>query len=201
MIVLAVFFFAFTAIAEDNNEEVKETPKETGGLSASGNFSFGVGPIGNIYVVDARPELDPGVGGQFFFDYRWSPQFSTQFGFFLSVQDGAGISSGDNDVLLLGMPTFDLKFYILSNPSRWDPYGLLGVGLFTLTEGTSSNGTKGFGVGADVGIGTDFYVTERFSVGLTAIFRSIGIIDSTNRHDNGTALFPFSMMGNMAYHF
>lgn len=167
---------------------------------AGGNYTVGLGPIGNIYVVDSMPELEMGVGGYAFFDYRWSPQFSTQVSFFITDQDGKGASSGDNDIQLLGVPTFDLKFYILTNPSRWDPYGLIGVGFFVATEGSANNGSKCFGVGADIGLGTDFYISERFSVGAAAIFRSIGMIESTAGGRNGTSLFPFSMMGNVAYH-
>ncbi len=169
--------------------------------TASGNYTVGIGPFGNIYVVDSAPELSPGIGGYLFFDYRWSPQFSTQFGVMVGVQDGKGISSGDDNILFMGIPTFDLKFYILTNPSRWDPYGLIGVGFYAVTEGSADNGTTAFGIGADLGIGTDFYITERFSVGVSAIFRSIGLIDSTSGGRNGTALFPFSMQGNFAYHF
>lgn len=169
--------------------------------SAAGNYSIGLGPVGNIYVVDSRPELDPGVGGYVYFDYRWSPQFSTQFGVIVTTQDGTGISSGDNGIEFLGIPTFDLKFYLMSEPSRWDPYGLIGMGVYAITEGSASNGTVAVGIGANLGLGTDYYVTERFSIGLAAVFRSIGLIDSVSGSNNGTALFPFSMMGNVAYHF
>lgn len=169
--------------------------------SAAGNFTIGLGPVGNIYVVDSRPELDPGVGGYIYFDYRWSPQFSTQFGVVVTTQDGTGISNGDNGIEFLGIPTFDLKFYLMSEPSRWDPYGLIGMGVYAITEGSASNGTVAVGIGANLGLGTDYYLTERFSVGLAAVFRSIGLIDSVSGSNNGTALFPFSMMGNIAYHF
>ena len=169
--------------------------------TASGNYSIGIGPFGNVYVVDSTPELSPGIGGYLFFDYRWSPQFSTQFSVMVGVQDGKGVSDGDNNILFMGIPTFDLKFYLLTNPSRWDPYGLIGVGFYTVTEGSADNGTTALGIGANLGIGTDFYITERFSLGMAAIFRSIGLIDSTSGGQNGTALFPFSMQGNFAYHF
>lgn len=166
-----------------------------------GNYSVGLGPVGNVYVVDANPELDPGIGGYLYFDYRWSPQFSTQLGVNVTTQDGTGISNGDNSILFLGIPTFDLKFYVLSDPSRWDPYALMGVGVYAVTEGSNSNGTAAVGVGADIGLGTDFYITESLSVGAQFVFRSIGLIKSTSGSNNGTALFPFSMMGNVAYHF
>lgn len=188
-------------VCADGDDYSSPPPKESRAKAAGGNFTVGVGAIGNIFVVDARPELSPGVGGFIFFDYRWSPQFSTQFTFLISDQDGKGISSGDDNILFMGIPTFDLKFYILQNPSRWDPYGLVGVGFFAVSEGGASNGSQAFGIGADIGIGTDFYISEKFSVGLSCIFRSIGLIDSVDGPNNGTALFPVSLMGNFAYHF
>ena len=171
------------------------------GGNAAGNFTVGLGPAGNVYVVDSSPELDPGIGGYLFFDYRWSPQFSTQVGVIVTTQDGTGISAGDGGIEFLGIPTFDLKFYLFSEPSRWDPYGLIGLGVFAVTEGSQNNGTWALGVGADIGLGTDFYLSEKWSLGLQFIFRSIGLIDSTSGSNNGTALFPFSMLGNVAYHF
>ncbi len=169
--------------------------------TAGGNMTVGVGPMGNVYVADSNPELDPGIGGYVYFDYRWSPQFSTQVSVVVTTQDGTGISNGDDGIVLMGIPTFDLKFYLLSDPSRWDPYGLIGLGLYAVMEGSANNGSTAFGMGANIGLGTDFYITEKFSVGLAAIFRSIGLIDSVSGPNNGTALFPFSMMGNVAYHF
>lgn len=198
------FTLCGAAVFADGTDDADSKPapeSQQKARSSGGNFSVGLGPIGNIYVVDTNPELGAGVGGEVFFDYRWSPQFSTQVSVFLTIQDGTGPNSGDDDITFMGIPTFDLKFYALTNPSRWDPYGLIGVGFFGVTEGSNHNGSKAFGVGADVGIGTDFYITEKFSVGVTAIFRSIGLIDSTSAHNNGTAQFPFSMTGNLAYHF
>lgn len=189
------------ALARADGDDDAPAAPEPKAKASGGNFSVGVGPIGNIFVVDSRPELSPGVGGFVFFDYRWSPQFSTQFTFLISDQDGTGTSAGDDNILFLGIPTFDLKFYVLRNPSRWDPYGLIGVGFFAVTEGGASNGSQAFGIGADLGVGTDFYISEKFSVGLQCIFRSIGLIDSVDGPNNGTALFPVSLMGNIAYHF
>lgn len=198
VVIATIICFGLSAFAdEDAPEEVKQ-PKAK---SSGGNFSVGIGPAGNVFVVDSNPELGPGVGGYLYFDYRWSPQFSTQFGVLVTTEDGTGPSRGDDNIGFLGIPTFDLKFYVLSNPSRWDPYGLIGMGVYALTEGSAVNGTKAVGVGASLGLGSDFYISERFSVGLAFVFRSIGLIDSTNAHYNGTALFPFSMMGNIAYHF
>jgi len=169
--------------------------------SAAGNYTVGLGPVGNIFVVDSSPELDPGVGGYVYFDYRWSPQFSTQFGVLVTTEDGTGISKGDNGIEFLGIPTFDLKFYLFSGETRWDPYGLIGMGFYAVSEGTTGNGTVAFGIGANLGIGFDYYISERFSFGLSAVFRSIGLIDSVGGDHNGTSLFPLSLQGNIAYHF
>jgi len=198
-LMLILVALPLTTFADDDDSSsppVKEKKSAAGG----GNYAAGVGPMGNVFVVDSSPELDLGVGGYAFFDYRWSPQFSTQFGFLWTTQNGKGISNGDDDMQLLGIPTFDLKFYVLSNPSRWDPYGLIGIGFYVLTEGSQNNGSKAVGVGANVGIGTDYYISEKFSVGVTAVFRSIGFIDSTSGGRNGTSEFPFSMSGNVVYH-
>lgn len=118
----------------------------------------------------------------------------------VTLQDGTGISAGDNNTLLLAIPTFDLKYYFLGE-SRWDPYVLLGVGFYALTEGSANNGTTAVGIGSNIGIGTDFYITERLSLGVTASFRAIALIESIGGNRNGNSLYPFSMSGNVAYHF
>lgn len=165
------------------------------------NFTVGGGPMGNIFIVDARPELGPGVGGHLFFDYRWSPQLSTQFTVIVTTEDGEGISNGDKGIEFLGIPTFDLKYYLLSSESHWDPYLMAGLGIYAISEGTTSNGTFALGFGGNVGLGCDYYFTEKWSVGLSGSFRSIGLIDDTGGQNNGTAIFPFSMAGNVGFHF
>lgn len=170
-------------------------------LTLAENFTVGIGPAGNIFVVDARPELKPGVGGHFFFDYRWSPQISTQFQVIVTNQDGQGISNGDDDIIFFGIPSIDMKYYLLTSESHWDPYLMIGVGFYLISEGTSNNDSTAAGFGADAGIGLDYYITEKWSLGLTAQFRSIGLIDGTTGSNNGTAIFPFTMTGNIAFHF
>ena len=164
-------------------------------------YTVGVGPVGNIFVVDSNPQLSPGIGGYLFFDYRWSPQLSTQISVMVTTEDGEGVSNGDNGIEFLGIPTFDIKYYLISSVSRWDPYLLVGVGVYAISEGSRDNGTMAVGVGANIGMGCDFYFNDRWSTGLTASFRSIGLIDSTKGTNNGKALFPVSLMGNVAYHF
>jgi hypothetical protein len=74
------------------------------------------------------------------------------------------------------------------------------MGFYAVSEGTINNGTIAFGIGANLGIGFDFYITEKFSLGFATIFRSIGLIDSIGGDRNGTSLFPLSLLGNLAYH-
>lgn len=165
------------------------------------NFSVGAGPIGNIYVVNSRPELDPGAGGYVFFDYRWSPQISTQFNVIVTTQDGKNGSKGDNGILFLGIPTVDFKYYLFSSESHFDPYLMAGIGFYTISEGSVSNGTFAIGGGANVGVGMDYYLSEKWSLGLVSSFRTIGLIDSTSGSNNGTSLFPLNFAGNVAFHF
>lgn len=164
-------------------------------------YTFGIGPTGNIYVVDTSPEMGPGVGGHLFFDYRWSPQLSTQVSVIVSTQDGTGRDKGDSGIEFLGIPAFDVKYYLISSVTRYDPYLLIGVGIYAVSEGKQDNGTFAVGVGSNAGVGCDFYFSDRWSLGLTASFRSIGLIDSTNGPGNGKAIFPLTLSGNVAYHF
>lgn len=179
---------------------VEEETAYSSGTATVGNYAIKFGPMGNIYIVDRDTQLDPGVGGFVAFDYRFHTNFSAEVGAFVSLQDGAGISEGDNNILFLGVPTFDLKYYFLAE-SRWDPYALLGFGFYVLTEGSTDNGTTAIGVGSNLGLGLDYYFTERISVGIAAIFRAVALIQSFSGEHNGSALFPFSMTGNVAFHF
>jgi outer membrane protein W len=191
---------------EDASAEETATTREPASYSSSsntasvGNYAIKIGPMGNIYIVDSNTELSPGVGGFVAFDYRFHPKFSLEAGIFATLQDGSGISGGDNNILLLGIPTVDIKYYFLAD-SRWDPYTVLGFGCYTLTEGSNDNGSTAFGIGANLGLGVDYYVTSHFSLGLAATFRAIAFIESIGGDHNGSSLFPFSMAGNAAYHF
>lgn len=173
----------------------------TANVAHAENFTFGLGPVGNVFIVDSNPQLDPGVGGYLYFDYRWSPQLSTQIGVIVTTEDGQGISAGDKGIEFLGIPTIDLKWYLLSSESHWDPYIMTGIGIYAISEGTTSNGTFAVGFGANVGLGFDYYMTEKWSVGAAGSFRSVGLIDSTGGQNNGTAVFPFSLTGNVGFHF
>lgn len=165
------------------------------------NLAVGIGPTGHFSVVDGNPQLGIGVGGHIYLDYRWSPQVSTQFTFFATTQDGKGGNSGDDDILLFALPTIDFKYYPLLSPGKWDPYGLLGIGLFLTTEGTRRDGTTAFGIGANAGVGVDLLLTEKISLNVSGVFHSVGLIDAATGRNNGTAIFPFTMSGSIAYHF
>jgi len=187
-------------VVETDTYSTSYNSSSSSNSAAVGNFAIKIGPVGNIYVVDSNTQLDPGIGGFLAFDYRFHQHWSAEVGVMVTLQDGTGISAGDNNTLLLGIPTFDLKYYFLGE-SRWDPYVLMGVGFYALTEGSNNNGTTCVGIGANMGVGTDFYITERFSVGVTASFRAIALIESIGGNRNGNSLYPFSMNGNFAYHF
>src|SRR3989344_7508597 len=88
-------------------------------------FSIGMGPVGNIYLIDTTPVMDPGVGGFMFFQYRFQEQIAFETSFLMTSQDGDTDGSGPNDdtgILFLGMPVFDVKFFLGRDDPKWDPY-------------------------------------------------------------------------------
>ncbi len=165
------------------------------------NFSITAGGLGNIYVVDARPQLEPGVGGYFAFDYRWAPELSTTFSVLVTTQNGTGISAGNNNILVFGLPTVDFKYYPIPEASHFDPFLVAGVGFYLVSDGSGGNGTQAAGMGAQAGVGCDFYFTQKLSFQTQGVFRSIALIDAASGNNNGTAIFPFSLQGGLSYHF
>lgn len=164
------------------------------------NMSVGVGADGNFYLVDGSPRLGPGVGGHIYFDYRFAPQLSAQFTIRVTTQDGTGPQAGDQSILSLAIPEIAFKYYLFQNSTRFDPYGQLGLGFHMVSEGSRGDGTLAFGLGANVGIGADFYLTPALSLNTSLIFHSIGMIGSTGAN-NGAGLFPLVASGGVAYHF
>lgn len=167
--------------------------------AGSGNFAVGFGPVGNLFIIDSHPELDPGIGGVVLFDYRWSPELSTTVSVMIGTQNGTGASKGDNDIFFFAFPTFDIKYYLLTKASKWDPYFNVGVGMYALTEGNVSNKSSGIGLGADVGGGFDYYLTDKLTLGGSIAYRSLGLVQGSN--GPGTGIFPLSLTGTIAYHF
>lgn len=170
-------------------------------VEARRGFAIGLGPLGNIYVIDTVPVMDPGIGGYTYFGYRFIEQLAFQAGFLITTQGGTNVSAADNGILFLGMPTLDLKYYFLTGEPAFDPYVSIGTGFYILTEGNISNDTGGVGVGANLGLGVDYYLSERISIGLEGVFRTIGIISDLGTPSNSRAIFPYSLMANIAFHF
>lgn len=164
-------------------------------------FAVGFGPMGNIFLIDTIPIMDPGIGGYTYFQYRYADQFAFRAAFMISSQNGTNVNSGDNGILLLGMPTIDLQYYLRSGDPRFDPFVFIGTGAYFLTEGSISNDTGGVGVGTNIGVGFDFYMTQTVSLGFEGVFRVIGIISDTGTPSSSSAIFPYSLMGNVAFHF
>lgn len=164
------------------------------------NMSVGIGANGNFFLIEGTPELKPGFGGQVYFDYRFAPQFSSQFTFGVTIQNGRDGNVGDTGLILFSMPSVQFKYYLLPNSGRIDPYLGLGVGLHLITEGSRSDGTTAFGFGANAGVGVDFYLTPALSATVSGTFHSIGMIESFGSN-NGKGLFPVTAAGGLAFHF
>jgi outer membrane protein W len=161
-------------------------------------FSVGAQVIGNFFLTDGTPDLDPGIGGGLYFDYRFNQRWSIETDLFVSFHDGTGVSAGDNNQMLLGVPTVELKFYLRGKENSIDPYLLAGLGVYVLTEGSIGNNSSGVGLGGNFGMGVDFYVLDSFSLGLAAKFRPIALIQGNNQ---STGLINLGILGNLAWHF
>ncbi|MDO8528247.1 MAG: OmpW family outer membrane protein [Deltaproteobacteria bacterium] len=186
---LAVLLVCMTALPA-----IAAQKKSTGG-GAAGNYTIGMGPIGNFYLTDHHPEMSPGIGAIFYFDYRWAPELSTTTSVMMLMQNGTGSDKGENNIAFLGLPTFDVKYYFVTNPSRWDPYAAVGIGYYAVTAGARGRGFSS-GLGAQVGIGFDYYITKRISLGVSDYFRSVAMLGG-----GSTGLFAQSISGNFGFHF
>lgn len=182
---ILIFLISMEAMAQAN---------KTSSQSA-GNYTVGIGPVGNFYLTSRSPEMNPGVGALVYFDYRWAPELSTTATVMMLAQDGTGREGGQNSIVFLGIPTFDIKYFFITNPSRWDPYALVGVGYYAVTHGSRNQGVAS-GMGAQLGGGFDYYLTSRLSLGLNAYFRSIGLLGN-----GSTGNFPISLDGRFGFHF
>ncbi|MDP2599703.1 MAG: OmpW family outer membrane protein [Deltaproteobacteria bacterium] len=190
-------FFAFLAVFGLQSSVFGPVfaAKSDGGAHSAGNYTIGIGPIGNVYVTDRRPEMSPGVGALVYFDYRWSPELSTTASVMMLVQDGTDADRGENNIVFMGLPTFDLKYYFITNPSRWDPYAAVGIGYYILTAGSRGRGVAS-GLGAQAGVGLDYYLSRKLSIGTAAYFRSAALLGG-----GSTGNFPLSFLGNVGFHF
>lgn len=166
-------------------------------------MTAGIMGMGNIQILESLPELDPGPGGGAYFDYRFNQRFSLTVEAWATTHGGADRSDGDEGIELLGIPTFTLRMYLLSDEmSKWDPYLGIGIGAYATSEGTIENGTNGVGLGAQIDVGFDYYFSDVFSAGFAGVFRSAGIVTSLrNNANNATAVIPFSLVARFGYHF
>lgn len=169
--------------------------RSEGKVHSAGNYTVGLGPAGNLYTTNRRPEMDPGIGALVYFDYRWSPELSTTATVMMLVQDGTDRDQGQNNIVFLGMPVFDVKYYWITNPSRWDPFASAGIGYYVLTHGSRGRGMAS-GLGAQIGVGFDYYLTSRVSFGVNGNFRSLALLGSGT-----TGNFPLSFDGRFGFHF
>jgi hypothetical protein len=160
--------------------------------------SVGVMGMGNFFLTNAHPDLKIGPGAGLMFDYRFNQHWSVETDLFFSEHSGEGISAADKDIFLIGVPTFELKFYLRGQENRLDPYLLAGFGVYVLTEGTIDDNSGGVGVGGNFGLGVDFYLLDRLSLGLAAKFRPIAVIQGNSQ---STGLINFGMIGNLIWHF
>jgi len=160
--------------------------------------------MGNIMLIQTSPQLDPGPGGGVSFDYRFNNQFSLETTVLVTTHDGKGTSNDEGGIEFLGIPTLDLKYYVIGG-GTFDPYIGLGIGAYAISEGSKENGTNGVGMGAQISVGFDYYLSQSFSLGFAGTFRSIAIITSLDAPGSGTsnatALLPYTLAGKIGFHF
>ena len=190
-----IYAIALVALLSSAGLNAKSNSSEGRNVNSAGNYTIGLGPVGNFYLTHRHPEMDPGLGAVIYFDYRWSPELSTTVTVMMLSQDGTSSDVGQNSIVFMGIPTFDIHYYFITNPSRWDPYALIGVGYYAVTHGSAGNGVAS-GLGANVGGGADYYITSKISFGLNAQFHSIALLGN-----GSTGSFPISLDGRFGFHF
>ncbi len=153
---------------------------------------------GNFQIADTFPDLDIGTGGGISFEYRFNQRWGLETSLSVFAHDGEGASRGDNGMLLLSVPNVDLKFYFLKEEHKIDPYAGVGIGVNVLTGGSRSDNSGGAGVGAQVGLGSDFYLKDWFSLGILAQFRTVGLIRGNSQ---SSALIFLTALGKFTFHF
>lgn len=181
LLVLAVAFLSFSPLA---------SARHSMALSGFGG--------GNFQIVDTFPQLDIGAGGGIAFEYRFNQHWGIQTSLSVFDHNGSGPERGDNGILVLNVPTIDLKYYLLSSEKRVDPYLRAGLGLTVMTGGSVPNNSGGAGMAAQFGIGSDFYINDSFSMGAEVQFRTAGIIRGNSQ---SSAMIFLPVLGNFTYHF
>lgn len=165
------------------------------------NKTVGGNVYGSIQLVDTLPEVDLGIGGGMFFDYRFNERFSIMLESFFTTQDGNGRSQAEGSIEMMAIPAITFKVYVLNGTARLDPYFGVGIGFYGITEGSVSNNTGGFGLGAQVEVGVEYGLTENLMVGAGGTYRSVGIINSLSGTANATTYMPYTLFGRIGYRF
>ena len=170
---------------------------------AASSYNKTIGGIvyGSIPLVDTLPNVDLGIGGGAYFDYRMNQRFSVTIEAFAITQDGTSRSQGEGSIEFMGIPTVTFKIYFLEEGSKLDPYAGIGVGFFLLTEGGISDSTGGVGLGAQVEVGLDYLLNDHLSMGAAGTFRSVGLITKFSGAANATTYMPYTLLGKIGYHF
>lgn len=153
---------------------------------------------GNFQIVDTFPQLDLGAGGGIAFEYRFNQHWGLQTSLSVFDHNGSGPQRGDNNILLLNVPSVDLKYYLLNDEKWIDPFLRAGIGISVLTGGSAANNSGGAGMAAQVGLGSDFYINDAFSLGVEVQFKTAGIIRGNSQ---SSALIFLPVLGNFTYHF
>lgn len=165
-------------------------------------ITVGVMGLGNIQLVETHTNLDPGPGGGAFFDYRFNQRFSLTVDAWASTHDGTGGSEGDNNIVIMGIPTLTIKMYFLDDEaSKWDPYAGLGIGAYAVTEGSVPNGSNGVGLGGRIDLGFDYHINQLLSAGFAGTFHSAGIISNLDGGSGSSqAIIPFTLAAKLGFH-
>jgi hypothetical protein len=153
---------------------------------------------GNFQLTNTFPDLNTGAGGGVAFEYRFNQHWGLQTSLSVFSHDGEGVSQGDNGILLLSIPNIDLKFYFRKAEHNFDPYASAGIGIDVLTGGSQGDNSGGAGLGAQVGVGSDFYLMPWLSLGIATQFRTVGLIRGQNQ---SSALIFLTALGNFTFHF
>ncbi len=153
---------------------------------------------GNFHLIDTFPDLDLGAGGGIAFEYRFNQHWGIQTSLGVFDHNGSGAQRGDNGILVLNVPSIDLKYYLLNDEKRIDPFLRAGLGLTVITGGSISNNSGGAGMAAQIGVGSDFYLNDSFSLGVEVQFKTAGIIRGNSQ---SSAMIFLPVLGNFTYHF
>lgn len=208
--VLGVFMLAFSSAGSANGFYLG-----LGGAYNTVNGDFD----GNTAFVSTSssdtilvPQVDGAWGGTIFGGYNFTRRSAIQIGYTSSSHNatfGARKMTADYSIL-----DFDFKYHFVDEEA-WRPYGLIGLGFYTMDvkngaitsgSGATIGNAKYTGAGLNLGLGIDYFITDRFSTGIGATYRLAQYSSAESPNSNGT--LPNNLSGdgytvtiNGAYHF